>query len=176
MDRYISRNHLFKKVTISNAFAHIHLLLFYHRTMVATHTYSHMQTLPWARCLLVWSNKSMAALINGYGFQMKHCTMLCWDCFYLGASSSPPWPGNHNTACDCITVTTGDADEVSAQRFSSPLYLSAKYALPWLSSRTWRCTELTDTCRAGGGLRGARIHSKLHVLTWWVMLSKWQQS
>lgn len=67
----------------------------------------------------------MAALINGYGFQMKHCTMLCWDCFYLGASSSPPWPGNHNTACDCITVTTGDADEVSAQRFSSPLYLSA---------------------------------------------------
>lgn len=30
---------------------------------------------------------------------------LCWDRFYLGASSSPPWPGNHSTASGCIAVT-----------------------------------------------------------------------
>ncbi len=46
-------------------------------------------------------------------------TELCWDCLYLGASSSPPWPVNHNTACGCITVRTGGADEVAAHCLSA---------------------------------------------------------
>lgn len=35
-----------------------------------------MQTVPRARWLLVEGNKSMAALMNDFGAQMMHCTVL----------------------------------------------------------------------------------------------------
>lgn len=111
------------------------------------------------------SNKSMEVLINGCGFQTKRCTMLCWDCFYLAASSSPPWPGNHNTACGCIAVTTGGC----WWRFSAGLPFSAlsvrsfvfcvciqagrsviTFNLPDFPLVRWWNTELADACREVG--------------------------
>lgn len=93
-----SMNLLLKELTFKMCLhTHTHLPLFSHNTQILTNP---------NKDLFVWSNKSMEVLIPKC-FQMKRCTVLCWDCFYLAASSSPPWPGNHNTACGCIAATTG---------------------------------------------------------------------
>lgn len=85
---------------------------FSRQTIMATHILTHANSRPpqGKRCLSLWRNKSMAALINGRGFRVRRCTMPRSDtgaCFYPGVSSSPPWPGNHSTARGCVAVTTG---------------------------------------------------------------------
>ena len=58
--------------THTNTNIHTHFLLFSHKAIMVTH----MQTLPGERCLLAQSNKSMVALMNSCGLQMKHRMML----------------------------------------------------------------------------------------------------
>lgn len=105
-------------------------------------------------------------------------TEQCCSCFYLGASSSPPWPRNHNTACGCITVRTAEAEEVSAWRFSSPLCLCLLGCLLICFLYTGLCTRIWSRQPKGEKreLRGSRgVPSWRRVLAvkaqiWWLLI------
>lgn len=92
---------------------------------------------------------------------------LWWDCFYLGASSSPPWPGNHSTACGRIAVRACGSWWISITALLFFLSIFVLFSL---------CSFVFFTCLLVCKRPTCAPCSSLSLTSFWYLVTHWDKS
>lgn len=127
--------------------------------------HTRVQTLPWARCLLVQSNKSIVALINGCGFMMLLDGTVLWV-FLSRGQQLPSLAGESQHSIWLL----------HCEGCSIPLYLIDFLLIPFLSASVFMTPfnkpSLTYSVIGSAPCRVSTL--LMWVPLEWVMLREWQ--